>query len=483
MTADGLTTRRSSRAWERRFQLLLALADLVGVGVAIGVTFVTGLVPLTDGLWAGAGDADDLAVACGVVALWPAMLALSGAYDIRVIGLGAEEYKRVAVAGVRAFALGAAGAFVANLALAPDFAIVAATLVIVLTIGARQVVRKRVHRQRARGRYVRRLLVVGAEVPARDLIRHLWRAPFAGYEVVAASVPGASSALDVDGREVVGVGPPDTLLDALDRLRADAVALADSETIAGEQLRRLAWALEGTGVDLIVAPAVTDVAGPRIAVRPVAGLPLLHVDEPELTGTQRFVKSVFDRVAALLLLVIVAPLLAVIAVAIRVSGGGPALFRQTRVGRNGREFRMVKFRTMAVGAEEEVERLAAENEGPGVLFKLRDDPRTTRLGRRLRRHSLDELPQLWNVAGGHMSMVGPRPPLPAEVARYPAEMHRRLLVKPGMTGLWQVSGRSELTWEETMRVDLTYVENWSLALDLQILWRTLPVVLRGTGAY
>jgi exopolysaccharide biosynthesis polyprenyl glycosylphosphotransferase len=264
---------------------------------------------------------------------------------------------------------------------------------------------------------------------------------------------------------------------------ATAVAVAGSRAVAGGDLRALSWALQGTGVDLVVAPAMTDVAGPRISVRLVEGLPLLHVEEPELAGVRRAVKGALDRIGACLLGLLCAPLLLAIALAIKVTSSGPVFFRQERVGLGGRTFSMLKFRSMRQGAEEECAGLVHLNVHDGPLFKIRNDPRVTAVGRWLRRHSLDELPQLWNVVRGSMSLVGPRPPLPAEVERYGAEAMRRLLVKPGMTGLWQINGRSELPWEETVRLDLFYVENWSVGLDLMVLAKTLPAVLRCRGAY
>jgi exopolysaccharide biosynthesis polyprenyl glycosylphosphotransferase len=225
------------------------------------------------------------------------------------------------------------------------------------------------------------------------------------------------------------------------------------------------------------------VAGDRTTIRPVDGLPMLHVEHPTLVGARRMVKTVFDRVGTLLLLAGLAPVLAILALAVRMDSSGPVLFRQVRVGKDGREFVMFKFRTMHTDAEARLAELRHLNEGDGVLFKLRDDPRVTRVGRFLRKFSLDELPQLLNVLTGNMSLVGPRPPLPREVAAYADDVHRRLAVRPGMTGLWQVSGRSDLPWEEAVRLDLRYVENWSLSLDLVILLRTLSAVTRGAGAY
>jgi exopolysaccharide biosynthesis polyprenyl glycosylphosphotransferase len=249
------------------------------------------------------------------------------------------------------------------------------------------------------------------------------------------------------------------------------------------RLRELAWELEASGTDVYVAPALLDVAGPRTTIRPVAGLPLLHVDHPELTGPKQAVKAAFDKVVAGLGLLLTAPLFLLVAVRIKLHDHGPVFFRQVRVGKDGRRFRVFKFRTMVVDAEQRKLQLTASNEGAGALFKMRTDPRVTKPGAWLRRWSLDELPQLLNVLIGDMSLVGPRPALPDEVARYHDHMRRRLVVKPGITGLWQVSGRSDLSWADAVRLDLRYVENWSLALDLQVLWKTGYAVVRGSGAY
>jgi exopolysaccharide biosynthesis polyprenyl glycosylphosphotransferase len=363
-----------------------------------------------------------------------------------------------------------------------------AFVVVFLAVGAtvqlvqRRAARKRLHRLRASGQCNRNVLVVGAHREVRELVEHLQSAPYAGLEVVAACLPPGDAAAR-DDLPVPVVGRVGDLYATVADLGVDAVVIADSHTIDGESLRRLAWQLEDSGVQLIVAPAVTQVAGPRIVIHPIAGLPLLEVDEPELTGGQRLVKEVFDRIVSLVLLVLLSPLFLVLAIVVRSSSRGPVFFRQVRVGRDGREFTMYKFRTMVDDADRRQHEVAHLDEADGVLFKIRADPRVTRAGSVLRRHSLDELPQLWNVLRGQMSIVGPRPPLPSEVQQYGSDAQRRLLVKPGMSGLWQVSGRSELSWEESIRLDLYYVENWSPALDAQILWRTVGAVVRGRGAY
>jgi exopolysaccharide biosynthesis polyprenyl glycosylphosphotransferase len=279
-------------------------------------------------------------------------------------------------------------------------------------------------------------------------------------------------------------GGVDVVIEAARRAQADTVAVSASAMMTGSDLRRLSWSLEGTGIRLLVAPGVTELAGPRLLVHPVGGLPLLHVKEAEFTGANWVFKGVIDRVGATLLSIALAPLFAIIAIAVRVSSPGPVLFRQHRVGLHGREFTLLKFRTMYAGSDQLQNELLDLNEHEGVLFKMRRDPRVTPVGRLLRRYSLDELPQIWNVLTGSMSLVGPRPPLPSEVDRYPGDLRRRrLLVKPGITGLWQVSGRSDLSWEETVRLDLQYVENWSVLLDTTVLWKTLLAVASGRGAY
>ena len=267
-------------------------------------------------------------------------------------------------------------------------------------------------------------------------------------------------------------------------MEADTVAVGAWSDLTQADLRRLSWELEGSGISLVVAPSLTDVAGPRIHIRPVSGLPLLHIEEPDFSGGRRLLKSVADRGIALVSLVLLAPLFALLALLVRLDSEGDVMFRQTRVGVDGRDFTIFKFRSMYRDAEQKLSALMEANEHTdGPLFKMKQDPRITRMGRWLRRFSLDELPQLVNVAKGDMSLVGPRPPLPSEVSQYGLDVRRRLLVKPGLTGLWQISGRLHLSWDESVRLDLHYVESWSLALDAMILWKTVAAVVRRHGAY
>jgi exopolysaccharide biosynthesis polyprenyl glycosylphosphotransferase len=262
----------------------------------------------------------------------------------------------------------------------------------------------------------------------------------------------------------------------------DAVAVTSDDATRHNYLRELAWSLEGAGVELLVDPGLVEVAGPRLHIRPLMGFPLLHVEEPHFTGWRRLVKRASDLVLTSVGLLIISPLMLCIAALVKLEDGGPVIFRQNRVGRGGELFTMLKFRSMVVDAENCKADLMARNEGNGGLFKLRDDPRITRVGKILRDFSLDELPQLFNVLTGSMSLVGPRPHLASELAQMPREAVRRSLVTPGLTGLWQVSGRSDLEGDDAVRLDLRYVENWSLTLDLLILWKTASAVLARRGA-
>jgi exopolysaccharide biosynthesis polyprenyl glycosylphosphotransferase len=311
------------------------------------------------------------------------------------------------------------------------------------------------------------------------LARQLRRERYHGLQVVGCCLPAGR-----DGPFSLPVyGTFDEVAAAVRRACVDTVIVLSCPELDGHALRRLGWRLERDDVDLMLASSLVDVAGARTTIRPVDGLPLLHVEHPRLAGGCRVLKEVFDRLLAAFLLVGTAPLLVGLAVTVKWHSPGPVLFRQVRVGKDGREFVMYKFRTMHTGAESRLAEIRHLNEYDGVMFKMREDPRVTAAGRWLRRFSLDELPQVANVLRGQMSLVGPRPPLPEEVARYAGDVRRRLAVKPGLTGLWQVSGRSDLSWEEAVRLDLRYVENWSFSLDLVILLRTLTAVCRASGAY
>ena len=403
-------------------------------------------------------------------------------YEPRYFGTGPEEFRSILRATVSLTAAVAIVSYATKTDTARGFVVLAMPLTLLTATLARWFLRRDLARRRAAGACMRRVLVVGRNSQALTLMQHLGERDVNGYTVVAWCLPQGDQGDGSGGLPQDDLAEAD-ILAAVDVHAADVVAVAADPELAGQALRRLSWALEQRGVDLIVSPGIVEVAGPRISVRPVAGMSLLHLDRPSVTGGPQLFKSAFDRVVALMLVVFAAPLLLAIALAVKVTSRGPVLFRQTRVGLGGSEFTMLKFRSMAVDAEERRPELEALSQGNLVLFKMRSDPRITSLGRLLRRLSLDELPQLINVLRGEMSLVGPRPPLPSEVAMYAADDTRRMLVKPGLTGLWQVSGRSDLTWEESVRLDLRYVDNWSISLDLLILAKTVRAVLRPEGAY
>jgi exopolysaccharide biosynthesis polyprenyl glycosylphosphotransferase len=408
-----------------------------------------------------------------------AVLAVNRAYERRFLFVGADEYQRVLRAGMALTAATGMISYAFGVHLARGYAVVALPMSTLTCVAVRFALRKRLHRARRRGLYLRRVVVVGHELAVVAINRQLRRERYHGLRVVGCCLPP-----DSDGRVPLPVyGTFADVGTAVDQARADTVIVLSCPELDGATLRRLAWRLERDEVDLIVASSLIDVAGGRTTIRPVDGLPMLHVEHPNLSGGSRLLKAVVDRLGAAVLLLFGAPLLVAVACAVGRGTPGPVLFRQVRVGKNGREFIMYKFRTMYLDAEARLAEVRHLNEYDDVLFKVRDDPRVTPVGRLLRRFSLDELPQLANVLLGQMSLVGPRPPLPEEVAVYPLDARRRLAVRPGLTGLWQVSGRSDLPWEEAVKLDLRYVENWSFSLDLVILLRTLVAVCRASGAY
>ncbi|WBB71090.1 sugar transferase [Micromonospora sp. WMMD812] len=483
-TASGTDADASGaldRADERAYIRVLVVLDTAVLTVALLVGYLARFGDGEPSSW----QISYVLVAPALMLAWLVSLKALGCYDDRVIGYGADEYRRVGTASLRLAGGVAILGYVADLNVSRGFLAISFAVGLVGLEAARFAARKRLHRARSNGDgWSRRVLVVGDTAHVLELVLTLRREPYAGYHVVGACIPDALLA-PVAQRlgDVPVVGSLRGIPEAAAAIGADTIAVTASGELTATRLRRLGWQLEGTGIDLVVAPALTDVAGPRIHTRPVAGLPLIHVEAPEFRGARKLVKGLVDRATATIALTVLLPLLAIIAVAIRLDSRGPVFFRQTRVGQGGSEFGVWKFRTMVVNADELLAELVARNETDGLMFKMRDDPRVTRVGRLLRKWSLDELPQLANVLLGQMSLVGPRPPLPSEVARYDGDVARRLLVKPGMTGLWQVSGRSDLSWEDGIRLDLYYVENWSLAADLTILWKTFGAVVNSRGAY
>ena len=468
------------RSWRSSYLRLVLLGDVVALLTASLAAWFLRFGSSDAQLAHNGFNLPYLPIALALVPIWMLVLAGSRAYESRFLASGSEEYRRVFGASMRLTAVVALLAYTLRLELARGFIGVVLPLGCVLLLASRRACKAVLAGRRTRGQALDRVLVVGDAKQVADLINQLRRDKHAGMDVVGVCVPG-SRAGAVAGVPVVGslsdVEGIATLLDV------NAVAVTASPGVTSSALRRLSWGLEGTGIELLVAPALTDVAGPRISMRPVAGLPLIHVEEPELTGMRHVAKSLMDRALSLGALIFLAPLMLAAALAVLVTSRGPVFFRQQRIGKHGQAFTVLKFRSMYRDAEARKAELAHLNECDGAMFKIRNDPRVTPLGRFLRKWSIDELPQLLNVVRGDMSLVGPRPPLPNEVAQYEKDVHRRLLVKPGITGRWQISGRSDLSWEETVRQDLFYVENWSFAMDLSILVGTLRAVVKSAGAY
>jgi exopolysaccharide biosynthesis polyprenyl glycosylphosphotransferase len=412
---------------------------------------------------------------------WPLMLLANRAYDSLLVGQGPDEFQAV----LRSMLLMAAGlalvAYLANENLPRRYVLLVTPVVAALTAVYRYIIRQELHTRRAHGDDVLRTLVVGNPSAVDGVVRDLAAAPHHGYWVVGACVPGELADVELaEGTRAVGTlsDVPQAVVDH----EVDVVIVAGSD-LAGSSLRRLSWALERTGAELVVAPGLVEVTGPRLQMRPTAGLSLLHVESASSRVSRLVGKWVLDRTLGTVLFLLSLPIVALAAAAVALTSRGGAFYRQTRVGRDGEHFTMWKIRTMVANADQLRVEILPDSDRDGLMFKMHRDPRVTRVGSVLRRFSLDELPQLWNVMTGTMSLVGPRPPLPEEYRQYHDQVHRRLRVKPGVTGLWQVSGRADLPWDESIRLDLRYVDNWSLALDLQILWKTLRAVLLGSGAY
>lgn len=478
-TADLPADHEFTENWVRRYMMRVLTLDLVAAVVGCSTAF---LVRFHDILHVSHW----YAVLSGVLPwAWIAAVWFCRAYEQRFLGLGPEEFRRVVTAAFALTAAVAVGSYATKAEVARGYTAVALASTALLTLAGRHFNRQWLYRQRRAGRCFHQVLLVGHEQGVLHWLTAMRRERYAGMDVVGVCLPDGMQTPDLVRRHVAVVGDFGTVAEAVDSTGADTVAVLACPEMDGPALRRLGWALEKRSTDLLVAPAALDIAGPRIHIRPVSGMPLLHVEEPEFTGARRVLKASVDRIGAASALLLLTPALLTITLLVGLTSRGPVFFRQRRVGLHGDEFTIVKFRTMTHDAEKRKVGLVRLNDSDGgVLFKMRDDPRVTRVGAWLRRYSLDELPQLFNVLTGSMSLVGPRPPLASEVRRYDEDLRRRrMLVKPGLTGLWQISGRSDLPWDEAARLDLRYVENWSLSLDFSILSRTAVAVVRGSGAY
>ncbi|NKQ52816.1 sugar transferase [Amycolatopsis sp. K13G38] len=474
---DGTTPpRASSTAWEGRYRAWVIGADVFAVLLVIGAAALL-ILRVTGRPYFLHASGTALAVLCA--------LPFNRAWSQEVLGEGAEEFRRLGRGLAHAAVVVALAGLVFGALDVQPWVFGAVPLIGLIALPQRYALRQVLHRFRNNnGTCMLPVMAAGAPGTVRELIERTRADAHVGWRVEA--VCTAEGQGEAGTGAVGGIAVAGRLEEVADQVRRGGyrvVAVTADPYWTPRRLQQLAWDLEGTGAELVVAPVLMEIAGPRLNVSGVLGMPLLRVSAPAFTGGRRILKEIFDRTCAALGLLLISPVLLTIALAVKLGDRGPVFYRQRRVGRDGRSFMMIKFRTMVVNADRVRGELLGANEGAGPLFKMRRDPRVTKVGMILRRYSLDELPQLFNVLGGTMSLVGPRPPLPEETEAYEPAVRRRLLVKPGITGLWQVSGRSDLTWEESVRLDLRYVEDWSLALDMVILWKTARAVVGGRGAY
>ena len=470
--------------WWHGYATRLVATDVVAVSIAIFVAYAVRFD--ADGSARVGGQLSPSYLAVSVVLMWAwiGALTLGRAYDRRVIGSGPGEYQRVFSATWKLFAAVAVVAYLGRMEIGRGYLAIAAPLGLSLALLGRHLWRQRLWSQRRQGSARPRVLLVGQRDRVESAVVEIARRPGTALDIVGACIP-VTGALPAG---VVGVPVIGTVTEAAGiarGARVDTVTVVGSEGFGPDEVRTLAWDLEGSGVDLaILATHLRDVSMPRVLMQPVNGLSLLYVEEARFSGTKYAMKSIIDWLGALIGVAFLSPLLLVLAGLVKASSPGPVLYRQQRIGVNGEPFWMLKFRTMEVGADSRLDEvLAAEGvDGLGLFYKPKNDPRVTRVGRVLRRYSLDELPQLFNVLRGEMALVGPRPQIDREVALYDRRAHRRLLVKPGLTGLWQVSGRNDIAADEGIRLDVYYAENWTPFGDLLLLARTIKVVLGGHGA-
>lgn len=484
MEAPGRQPTERAR-WERRYGVNLLITDTVVVcGAVLSAQYARfGGTPTADSVGYLSATMSSLVLA----SFWLAALAGLRTRSPKYVGAGIEEYERVVAASFWTFGAVAVAELLLKIEVSRGYLAVALSIGIVGLLIGRYTWRRYIVHRRRKGAYRTAVLAVGDRNAVVDLATELTANVANGYSVVGIGIPGYGvpngEHVTINGRPVPIVGGENHLLQAIHSCGADTVAIAGTEHFGGRGIRRLIWDLESMNVGLMVAPGVMDVARSRLVMRPIDGLPLLHIDKPQYRGAKRIRKRTFDFCFATAALLITLPVFIVTAVAIKMTSRGPIFYSSERIGIDGKPFSMLKFRTMVEGADEDIAELLQANECDGLLFKIRDDPRVTPVGRVLRRFSIDELPQFLNVLRQDMSVVGPRPPLRREVELYEDDVQRRLLVKPGVTGLWQVSGRSDLPWDRAVRLDLSYVDNWSMVGDILIVAKTPLAVLRHTGAY
>jgi exopolysaccharide biosynthesis polyprenyl glycosylphosphotransferase len=477
-SAQQLVRARHDRPTDHLARLAV-LTDVVLICAAIATAAV---LRARSGLFEGELDTWSIRVTGPfTLGVWLLALAAVGSYRPSSFGAGTDEFKRLGHGSLLAAASVGITCFLLQWSLSRGYYVLVFASGVPFLLAGRAALRWVVNRARAHGRLSHRVLIAGSGEYVDEITRVFEREKWLGYAVVGSLVPGGPHAADRPHRAPV-MGSPREAVQIVEAAGADVLFVAGG-AFSSRELRRLAWDLEEDDVEVVVAPSVTDVAAERVRVRPVGGLPLIHLERPTTLRASRWLKRTFDLVCSTLVLALLGIPMLLIALWIRLDDGGEVLFRQQRVGKDGRPFTCLKFRSMVPDAERRLAALQHAQDFRGGLFKMKKDPRVTRPGRWLRRYSLDELPQLLNILRGDMSLVGPRPPLRREVEQYDDATERRLRVRPGLTGLWQVSGRSDLSWDESVRLDLYYVDNWSMLQDLSILARTVHAVLATRGAY
>lgn len=474
------------RSWQPKIVALLTIGDFFAIALVLAISHIASF---------GFGNASvtgrqDFALSyysTGIILgfCWWLCLLVSGSRNVRYLGQGTDEYRLVSKATTYFFCAIAIFSYLTAVDFARAYIILAYPLGLLLLLIERWLLRLFLVKWRFRGRALTRVMIVADTDSGKHLYKILKGARSSGLTPVALYLPGFPDGTRVDDIDLPILGYSTDSAEILKAARSadiHMVSVSSGHRLTPRELRSLGWDLAAAHIKLTLAPAMTDIAGPRIHTQPLNGVPLIHVSTPRMEGFHAVVKRTVDVITSGLGLVLLSPLLLVVGLIVK-SDGGPMFFLQERVGYRGENFKMVKFRSMVTNAEELKKELMSQNEGNGILFKMADDPRITKIGKFIRKYSIDELPQLWNVFVGDMSLVGPRPPLESEVEQYEEDAYRRLLVKPGITGLWQVSGRSDLSWEESIRLDLYYVENWSVMGDLMILFRTVRAVFAKDGAY
>jgi exopolysaccharide biosynthesis polyprenyl glycosylphosphotransferase len=479
---DKVQAQPHKLGWPRKLAWSLLITDTGIVGLAILIAHLSRFGVGSDPLDVSRRELAYAGLGALLGVVWLLALAAGRTREHHIIGVGLTEFHRVTSMTLATFGVLAIVSYLTKIEIARSYLLVALPTGLVLLLLGRLVWRRVLQRMRRAGRCLTGAIIVGPRRDVASVVAQLRSNLRAGYRPIAVTITDSDVPL-YDGATPVPSVPMDELVTVSKRTRTRAVMIAGDLPRGGEQIRDLGWDLENSRVELILVSRLTDISGPRMHMRPVEGLPMVHVDLPQYTGFNHTVKRLVDVIVSFCALLALAPLMVAIAIALHLEDGGPVLFRQQRVGTNGSRFTMLKFRSMVVDAEARLPELVARDEGNGVQFKLHNDPRVTRVGRLLRRSSLDELPQLWNILRGDMSLVGPRPPLPNEVEKYEDRVNRRLLIRPGLTGLWQISGRANLTWEESVKLDLYYVENWSVTSDFLILLRTVKAVISRKGAY